>query len=301
MNAVEEIELHEIARRKPQLLTWVKAIIIPAVTLLLVASLAIFIGRHKRKPVDWVKIHAVGRNKDLKLPDGSKVYLREGSTVTYASDFGTSNRDLQLNGDAYFQVLSHPGSPFFVMATQEIRADAAASFFISNKDSSEQVLVEEGNLFYGARKNGSYVALQAGEKLEHSGGHLTKSSGVNRNYFAWQTHCLVFRQTPLPQVAKDIYNYYGVEIRFDANIDPTQVMLTSTYDNATLDLVLQDIMSKTGVMIRREGNLIMICAGEKVPAVLNDPSNLKADPKNSSPQAKAKKKKKRWWKFWSRK
>src|SRR4051794_31506462 len=114
MNAVDEIKLDEVAESKPQLITWAKAIIIPAITLFLVGGMAILLGRHRQKPVDWVNIHAVGRNRDLQLPDGSKVTLRQGSSVSYSSDFGRNNRDLQLKGDAYFEVLHNAAFPFSI-------------------------------------------------------------------------------------------------------------------------------------------------------------------------------------------
>jgi transmembrane sensor len=310
MNPAEDIKLDEIRGTKPRLLTWAKAIIIPAITLILVGSLAIFIGRHRQKPVDWVNIHAVGRNRDLKLPDGSKVILREGSSVTFPSDFGRRNRNLQLRGDAYFQVLNNPAFPFSILTTREIRANGAASFFISSRDSNEQVLVEEGRLLYAkAPKSASFLLVRRGEKLERTGSSLVRSSAVNQNYFAWQSHRLVFDHAPLSQVAKDICNYYDVNTTFDGSIDPAKVFLTSSYNNCSIDQVLQDIAMKTGVVIEMEGSSIVIYSAGKIPpgepdaasAYAKKESRIVTENVHATTEALSKKKKKKWWKFWERK
>jgi ferric-dicitrate binding protein FerR (iron transport regulator) len=311
MNAAEDIKFDEVGGARPQLLTWAKAIIIPAITLILVGSMAILIGRHRQKPVDWVNIHAVGRNRDLKLPDGSKVILREGSSVTYASDFGRNNRNLQLKGDAYFQVLNNPAFPFSIQTTHEIRTDASASFFISSSDTIERVVVEEGRVLVSkAPKSHSFMLLKTGERSEHLGNDLVRSSDVNQNYFAWQTHRLVFEHTPLLQAAKDIYHYFGVEIKFEGGIDANQLYLTSIYNNNTLDQVLQDIALKTGVVILSDGKMVVIRPAEKTPEMMKpDPKPGAAKKQAAIEKGKAigktdpisKKKKKKWWKFWGKK
>jgi transmembrane sensor len=311
MNTVDDIKLEEVKGARPQLFTWAKAMIIPAITMILVGSLAILIGRNRHRPVDWVNIHAVGRNRDLKLPDGSRVTLREGSSVAYSSDFGKNHRNLQLSGDAYFRVLNNPAFPFSVQTNQEIKTLGAAAFYISNGNSKEEVLVAEGRLLFAkAPKSGSYFLLRPGESIERTGNHVVRASPVNQNYFAWQTRRLVFNHVPLTEVARDIYNYYGVQMSFDSSFHPDSLFLTSTYNNCTLGQVLADISVKTGVLISWEDNILVIRPDEK----LSDTSDLEAKEillkKNeklfgkdgvNKGGVKGTKKKKKWWKFWERK
>ena len=56
----------------------------------------------------------LGAMANVTLPDGSKVWLNAGSLMTYPSDFGLEHRDLQLTGEAFFDVKSDSLKPFNV-------------------------------------------------------------------------------------------------------------------------------------------------------------------------------------------
>ena len=56
----------------------------------------------------------LGAKSNIVLPDGSTVWLNAGSTITYSSDFGSKNRNLQLTGEAFFDVKSDSLNPFNV-------------------------------------------------------------------------------------------------------------------------------------------------------------------------------------------
>ena len=56
----------------------------------------------------------LGSKGNITLPDGSMVWLNAGSEIYYSSDFGVENRDLQLTGEAFFNVKSDSLQPFNV-------------------------------------------------------------------------------------------------------------------------------------------------------------------------------------------
>lgn len=56
----------------------------------------------------------LGGQYQLILTDGSQVWLNAGSKLTYNTGFGTDNRDLRLEGEAYFDVAENPDLPFTV-------------------------------------------------------------------------------------------------------------------------------------------------------------------------------------------
>lgn len=56
----------------------------------------------------------MGAKSNVVLPDGSTVWLNAGSEIHYLSDFGQENRDLQLTGEAFFEVKSDSLKPFNV-------------------------------------------------------------------------------------------------------------------------------------------------------------------------------------------
>jgi len=48
------------------------------------------------------------------LPDGSKVWLNAGSTISYPDHFSSESREITLSGEAFFDVTHRKGSPFIV-------------------------------------------------------------------------------------------------------------------------------------------------------------------------------------------
>lgn len=55
-----------------------------------------------------------GATKKIQLPDGTEVWLNAGSELLYAADFNTSNRTVQLSGEAFFDVKKDAERPFII-------------------------------------------------------------------------------------------------------------------------------------------------------------------------------------------
>ncbi|HEY9260759.1 FecR family protein [Chitinophaga sp.] len=55
-----------------------------------------------------------GAKSRLLLPDGSIVWLNSGSRISYPANFTDSIREIELEGEAYFDVAKDPGRPFMV-------------------------------------------------------------------------------------------------------------------------------------------------------------------------------------------
>src|ERR1035437_369141 len=75
-------------------------------------------------PLNFCEIKApLGAKADIILPDGSHVLLNAGSTIKYYSDFNIKNRNLLLEGEAYFKVTKNKRIPLIVRASNiNIRA-----------------------------------------------------------------------------------------------------------------------------------------------------------------------------------
>jgi transmembrane sensor len=63
---------------------------------------------------EYTQASKAGERKSFQLPDGSKVMLNAGSTLTMAKDFNSSSREVTLEGEAFFDVSHNPGKPFII-------------------------------------------------------------------------------------------------------------------------------------------------------------------------------------------
>ena len=55
-----------------------------------------------------------GQRAQITLADGTRVWLNAKSTLTYASNFGRNERNVELDGEAYFEVAKNKKLPFYV-------------------------------------------------------------------------------------------------------------------------------------------------------------------------------------------
>lgn len=57
-----------------------------------------------------------GQKKEVILPDGTEVWINSGTTFKYASNYGKTNREIYLKGEAYFNVTRDTTKTFIVHA-----------------------------------------------------------------------------------------------------------------------------------------------------------------------------------------
>lgn len=90
-----------------------------------------FIDQKKETIADPLFVEYVsplGSRSSVILADGSKVWLNAGSTLKYKNTYGINNRDLQLTGEAFFEVEKNKELPF-VVKTSEIDIIALGTKF----------------------------------------------------------------------------------------------------------------------------------------------------------------------------
>jgi len=69
-----------------------------------------------------------GRTYRLQLPDGTWVWINSGSSLEYPTIFTGKNREVTLNGEAYFEVAKDANHPFRVRADDQLVTDVGTSF-----------------------------------------------------------------------------------------------------------------------------------------------------------------------------
>ena len=63
-----------------------------------------------------------GQRAQITLADGTKVWLNAQPTLTYSHDFGRNERNVELDGGAYFEVAKNKEIPFYVNTeTNQVR------------------------------------------------------------------------------------------------------------------------------------------------------------------------------------
>ncbi len=205
----------------------------------------------------------------VRLQDGTQVTLAPKSRVRYAADYGTARRDLYLDGEAYFQVAPDSQRPLRVHTTQSVTEDLGTAFVVRAYDQrATEVVVAEGRVALSradttAAFRAPALVLEARDlgRLDSSGVATVRRGVDVGGYLAWTRGVLAFDGTPLGEVVRTLERWYNVEIRV-ADSALAARRLTATFQNESIDLVLQRIALTVGLRVERaDGSVILLRNG----------------------------------------
>jgi len=193
--------------------------------------------------------------KEILLEDGSRVYLRKGSTLQFPQHFEKGNRTVELEGEAFFEITPNKEKPFIVHAAQATVEVVGTSFNVNTGDNKVDLVVKTGRVKFGSTNDKDPELVVAGEKASLKDNVVTKAANTDVNFNAWQTGELIFNNTPLPDVVGVLSDYYNIIINFNTQ-DAVQISateVTARFNNQSLDAVLNEISLITSYQIRKTG------------------------------------------------
>lgn len=199
---------------------------------------------------------ASGSIKTLTLPDGSKVYLNSNAKLTYPKIFDTEAREVTLEGEAFFEITRDAQKPFLIKTDAVITEVVGTSFNVNSDSDSIVVTVVTGKvMLYEDRQ--SAIAMTAGEQGVYNDDGLKLKVNDDLNFLSWKTNLLVFKNTSLSKVIHDLNRHYGKKIRL-ASKDLAACALTSSYQNQTLEEILQELTVVFSIEIEKINGEIII-------------------------------------------
>lgn len=192
------------------------------------------------------KSNPKGQKTRIQLEDGSEVYLNSESSIRYPADFA-ANRQIFLEGEAYFKVAEDSLHPFKVDAKEIITTALGTSFNISTFNSEEQVIVTllTGKVKLNKLGKDEFIELIPGEEsiLSANAQVLEKYTVSNLDRILWTKGILKFQDASLIEMKKILERWYGVEIIILGN--PNNLKASGVFDpQESLENVLK-VMGET--------------------------------------------------------
>ncbi len=212
---------------------------------------------------DATRVYAtqVGQRDSLKLPDGSTVVLAPGSRLTVAAGFNGGNRDVTLEGAAFFDV-KHDGAHPFVVHSRgaEIRDIGTAFSVKTDVNGRVSVAVTHGIVALRDTSVGSAapVELRAGDRGVLQAGTVAVARGtVTDDDMAWTRGQLAYRDTPLAEVQADVRRWYGIELQVRDSVLARRT-LTASFRGDSAAQVVQVIALALGADVVQRGDTILL-------------------------------------------
>ncbi|MDC6365861.1 MULTISPECIES: FecR family protein [Flavobacteriaceae] len=160
-----------------------------------------------------------GKRFDVVLSDGTHVFLNAGTSLKFPVQFiPGQNREVFLNGEAFFDVVKDTENPFLVNVDELSVQVLGTKFNVANytEDTFTDVVLVEGSVDLDPGDNGTVenVILKPGAKGSFNKVEKTISTKkVNTSiYTAWVEGDVVFRNARFQNIAKRLERLYNVRI-----------------------------------------------------------------------------------------
>lgn len=152
---------------------------------------------------------------EVTLPDGSQVMLNAGSKLVYPQAFKGATREVELQGEAYFQVHHDARHPFIVKANGISTKVLGTQFNVrSYAGTASHVTLVQGSVMVSA--GGVAKRLKPGEDAVMQGGRLAVRTVDTDAFTAWKEGEFYFDNESLLDIAKEIGKWYQVSVVFQS-------------------------------------------------------------------------------------
>lgn len=195
---------------------------------------------------EWQTVKTVvGMQADFLLPDGSHVWLNSGSVLKYPASFAPDKRQLELTGEAFFNVVKDSLHPFLVKAGKMNIEVKGTKFNVSSYpgETLTELVLQSGSvrLFSGNYEDNKTIKnIKPGEcaLLDIGRNKLTVSKVDVDKYIAWKDGLLIFKDDQMDEVVRKLDRWFNVEIIL-RNPELKEYVYTATYRDETLPQILE--------------------------------------------------------------
>ncbi len=231
-----------------------------------------------------------GSKSKITLPDGTSVWLNSGSRLSYQESFAHSDRNVSLDGEAYFEVAKNKKLPFNVLSGKvKIKVLGTKFNFKSYKeDESARVTLVEGSLNVGdVENNAKNVLLTPNQQavINKKENQVTVKNVDAQSYAMWTQpkqeildvvpsnvtgqptpsirvpsitirNTLFFNEEPLSQIVRDLERAFNVKIE----IEDSQLSAERFYGDFRNDETITEILD----IMAANNNLYYTIDGDEI-------------------------------------
>ena len=203
-----------------------------------------------------VTSNSTERNKEVSLPDGSKIFLNRNSRLSYNKSLGHTSRNVTLKGEAFFDIKHDPSKPFIIDAGKARIKVLGTSFSVltNNSQNAVEVFVKTGSVIVSDSSGIQTLVLEPGYIGTMDSKSSAKAVNENHNYLSWNTDLLVYERETLDIVFADLKKVYDIDIVAD-NPEILKNPLTTTFEKEPQDTIIRILCSTFTLGYKKDGSV----------------------------------------------
>lgn len=209
-----------------------------------------------------------GRQMAIGLPDGTMVWLNAASSIRFPASFISSQRNVTVTGEIYFEVAKNSQMPFIVTIMNGAQVKVLGTHFNINAYANEaetKTTLLEGSIVVGwpgsnfsPVKPGQQAVFTSNEGVKDLHGITIKNLPQQDvlNSIAWKNGYFNFEHATLPEIMRQLERWYDIEVVYENGIPEAELT-----GNMTRDVSLKELMEgldRLGISSRLEGRKLII-------------------------------------------
>lgn len=207
-------------------------------------------------------ITAKGERSHVKLPDGTSVRINSCSILKFAKSYALSNRNVYLEGEAYFEVAKNKDMPFIVKVNgADVKAIGTAFNVSAYKDDNElRITLFNGKVKVQPTLTKQEVLLKPEQVATYykMNNNIEVKDYNSRIDAQWLNNYLSFERMYLQDITKILERNYNVCFHYE-NQKVKKLRFNGSFKtDADLSEILQIIQTNTGIKYEFKRDSIII-------------------------------------------
>ncbi|MFA4870062.1 MAG: FecR domain-containing protein [Pedobacter sp.] len=199
----------------------------------------------------------LGGQYQVKLNDGTKVWLNAGSKLRYPVLFAGNERKVELIGEGYFEVTHDQRKPFKVISAEQTVVVLGTRFNVNNYQ--DEAVVKTTLLEGSVRVTANQLTklLKPGEQASQSGKEIKVRTVDVEQVMAWHKGDFAFEGVALKSIMRQISRWYDVDVVYQGEIADVEFG-GSISRSKNITEVLKVLEMTQGVHFKIEGRRVLV-------------------------------------------
>lgn len=168
-----------------------------------------------KEPIAYQTLYVpAGQRAELILPDSTRVWVNAHSKLVYPVTFEKGIRQVELTGEAYFEVAHNKQCPFVVKTSRmDIQVVGTEFNVMAYNDSSDfEVSLVKGCIELQSSRLSKNYRMREKEHVTLRDGKLLVASIADYDYFKWKDGLICFNDESVATIIEKLELYYDTQI-----------------------------------------------------------------------------------------
>lgn len=217
------------------------------------------------RQIEMVQIFVpYGENRQIKLPDGSNVWVGAGSLFVYPKDFSSTNtRTVYLMGEASFSIQKNPEKPFIVKTTY-LDVQALGTIFTVDaypNDTCTTATLEEGSVLVSVQEEMIQpTVLMPDQQFVYSHiAHEVTIKSIDASLYKMERNgYLIFENISFNRLIASLERKFNVTIHYNSQKYASEYYNVKFSPDETIEDVLNILNQLVGIQYKIKGKIVFI-------------------------------------------